>query len=151
MNPFHEKELKITANNRNLHYGFFINKEIIMGALNLKAKARLKRKKRIRKKISGTSLRPRLSVFRSSKHISVQLIDDQKGITLCQASTMEKAFKDLPKFDNKTSQATYIGKLIAERAKEKGIGKVIFDRNGFMYHGRVKAVSAGAREGGLEF
>jgi large subunit ribosomal protein L18 len=123
----------------------------MMGSLNLKKKARLKRKVRIRKKISGFSERPRLTVFRSAKHIYVQVIDDFLGKTLVSASSTEKLVKEHPKFESKIAMAAYIGKLIAERAKENGISKVVFDRNGFLYHGRIKAVSDGAREGGLDF
>jgi large subunit ribosomal protein L18 len=122
-----------------------------MGSLNLKKKARLKRKVRIRKKISGSPERPRFSVFRSAKHIYVQIIDDSKGKTLISASSTEKPIKEEQKFENKIAQATYIGKLVAQRALEMGISKVVFDRGGFLYHGRVKAVSDGAREGGLDF
>lgn len=122
-----------------------------MGSLSLKKKAHLKRKRRIRKKIVGTSERPRLSVFRSSKHISAQVIDDTHGHTMISASSMEKTVREQPKFDNKVAMATFVGKLLGERAIEKGIQKVVFDRNGFLYHGRVKAVSDGAREAGLEF
>lgn len=122
-----------------------------MGSLNKKQKARFKRKVRIRKKISGSSERPRLSVFRSAKHVYVQVIDDSIGKTLISASSTEKMVKEQPKFENKIAQAVHIGKLVAERAKEKGINKVVFDRNGFIYHGRIKAISDGAREGGLEF
>jgi large subunit ribosomal protein L18 len=122
-----------------------------MESLNLKKKARLKRKVRIQKKISGSAERPRLNVFRSTKHIYAQVIDDSLGKTLISASSMEKPIKEQPKFKNKVALATYIGKLIAERAKESGISKVVFDRNGFLYHGRIKAVSDGAREGGLDF
>jgi large subunit ribosomal protein L18 len=122
-----------------------------MGSLSLKKKAHLKRKKRIRKKIVGTPERPRLSVFRSSRHISAQVIDDTDGHTVTSASSMEKTVREQPKFDNKIAVATFVGKLLGERAIEKGIQKVVFDRNGFLYHGRVKAVSDGAREAGLEF
>lgn len=122
-----------------------------MGSLNLKKRARLKRKVRIRKKINGSAERPRLSVFRSTKHIYVQVIDDSLGKTLISASSTEKPIKEQPKFKNKVAMANHIGKLIAERAKENGISKVVFDRNGFLYHGRIKAVSDGAREGGLNF
>lgn len=122
-----------------------------MGSTNVKMQARLKRKQRIRRKMEGTQDRPRLSVFRSSKHIYAQVIDDTAGRTLVAASTMEKALKDKTDFENKISKAFYIGKLVAERAKGKGVSKVVFDRNGFMYHGRVKALSDGAREGGLNF
>ncbi|MES0445267.1 MAG: 50S ribosomal protein L18 [Desulfobacterales bacterium] len=122
-----------------------------MGSLNLRKKARLKRKKRIRKKLFGTQQRPRLSVFRSSKHIYAQVIDDTLGHTLITASSMEEAVKEQPKFDNKIAMANFVGKLLGERTIEKGINQVVFDRNGFLYHGRVKAVSDGAREAGLEF
>ena len=122
-----------------------------MGLLNLRKKARLKRKKRIRKTMVGTQQRPRLSVFRSSKHIYAQVIDDTHGHTLAAASSMEKAVKEQPEFDNKVAAASFVGKLIGERAIEKGVNKVVFDRNGFLYHGRVKAVSDGAREAGLDF
>jgi large subunit ribosomal protein L18 len=122
-----------------------------MGSLNLRKKARLKRKKRIRKKLFGTQQRPRLSVFRSSKHIYAQVIDDTLGHTLTTASSLEEAVKKQPKFDNKIAMANFVGKLLGERTIEKGINQVVFDRNGFLYHGRVKAVSDGAREAGLEF
>ena len=122
-----------------------------MGSLNLRKQARLKRKVRIRKNISGSSSRPRLSVFRSAKHVYAQIIDDSVGKTIISASSTEKLVKEQSKFENKIAQATYIGKLIGERALEKGISKVVFDRNGFLYHGRIKAISDGAREAGLNF
>jgi large subunit ribosomal protein L18 len=122
-----------------------------MGSANRRQALRLKRKKRIRKKLSGTEDRPRMSVFRSAKHIYSQIIDDTKGITLVTASTTEKEVIENQKFENKTAAATYIGQLIATRATEKGIKSVVFDRNGFLYHGRVKAVSDGARKAGLDF
>jgi large subunit ribosomal protein L18 len=122
-----------------------------MGSANRRQALRLKRKKRIRKKLSGTEDRPRMSVFRSAKHIYSQIIDDTKGVTLVTASTTEKEVIENQKFENKTAAATYIGQLIATRATEKGIKSVVFDRNGFLYHGRVKAVSDGARKAGLDF
>lgn len=122
-----------------------------MSSTNHKKRSRLKRKMRIRKKVLGTSERPRFSVFRSSKQIYVQIIDDTSGSTLVSASSVEKQVKDQSKFENKVALAHFIGKLAAERAKEKGLKKVVFDRNGFLYHGRVQAVSNGAREAGLEF
>ncbi|MCB9493922.1 MAG: 50S ribosomal protein L18 [Desulfobacteraceae bacterium] len=112
--------------------------------------SRYKRKVRIRKKISGTSECPRLSVFRSARHIYAQIVDDSKGQTLVSASTLDKELKGSD-FENKTAAAVKIGKLVAERAKAKGIEKVVFDRNGYIYHGRVKALSDGAREAGLNF
>ncbi len=122
-----------------------------MGSLNLRKKARLKRKKRIRKNLVGTQQRPRLSVFRSSKHIYAQVIDDGHGHTLAVASSLEKIVKEQPEFESKITVANFVGKLLGERAIKKGIKKIVFDRNGFLYHGRVKAVSDGAREAGLEF
>lgn len=122
-----------------------------MGSLDPRKKSRLKRKKRIRKNLAGTQDRPRLSVFRSTKHIYAQIIDDTCGHTMSAASSMEKTVKEQPEFENKVAVAAYVGKLLAERAIEKGVKKVVFDRNGFLYHGRVKAVSDGAREAGLEF
>lgn len=122
-----------------------------MGSLSLRKKARLKRQKRIRKRIIGTQERPRLNVFRSTRHIYAQVIDDSCGQTLVAASSMDQTFRDHPKFENKTAAANFVGKLLAERAMEKGIKQVVFDRNGFLYHGRVKAVSDGAREAGLRF
>lgn len=122
-----------------------------MGATELKRLARIKRRRRIRKRIKGTTSRPRLCVFRSAKHIYAQIIDDTRGLTLVSASSTEAEIKKKEKFENKVALATFIGKQVAERAREKGIQKVVFDRNGFLYHGRVKAVSEGARESGLEF
>ncbi|RLB85004.1 MAG: 50S ribosomal protein L18 [Deltaproteobacteria bacterium] len=122
-----------------------------MGKLNLKKKAHLKRKKRIRKHLVGTQQRPRLNVFRSSKHIYAQIIDDEHGHTLVAASSQEKIVKEQPELENKVATASFIGKLIGERAIKKGLKKVVFDRGGFLFHGRVKAVSDGAREAGLDF
>ena len=122
-----------------------------MGKLDLKKQARLKRKKRIRKHLIGTQERPRLNVFRSSKHIYAQVIDDEHGHTLVAASSVEKIVKEQPKFENKIAAADFVGKLIGERAVKKGLKKVVFDRGGFLFHGRVKAVSNGAREAGLDF
>ena len=122
-----------------------------MGATNPNKLSRLKRKKRIRKHLSGTDRMPRMSVFRSSKHIYAQLIDDVSGCTLAAASSMEKVVRDQPKFESKVALAEHVGKVLGERAIQKGVKKVVFDRNGFQYHGRVKAVSKGAREAGLVF
>ena len=125
-----------------------------MGSKNTKRQARLKRKKRIRRKILGTSERPRLRGFRSARHIYAQIIDDIDGRTLVTASSLEKDIQDnseLKAEKGKIAVADQVGKLVAERSEEKGIPRVVFDRNGFIYHGRVKAVSDGAREAGLEF
>ena len=121
------------------------------GRLNPRQEARLKRKKRIRKKISGSQERPRLSVFRSSKHIYAQVIDDLNGVTLVTASTMSPEIREQEKAKGKIEDAKRVGKIIADKAKAQGITRVVFDRNGFMYHGRVRALAAAAREAGLEF
>jgi large subunit ribosomal protein L18 len=124
-----------------------------MSSAQLRKQARLKRKRRIRKQITGTPERPRLCVFRSARHIYAQLIDDSRGRTLAAASSLEGALrqdKDTAA-GNKTAVASSVGKLIGERAIAQGVKRVVFDRNGFLYHGRVKAVSDGAREAGLEF
>lgn len=122
-----------------------------MGVLS-KAEARLKRKKRIRKKLIGTTERPRLTIFRSAKNIYVQIIDDTTSRTLAEASSLSRDIRSqiAGKGGNKEG-ALIIGKLIAERALEKGIKRIIFDRNGFLYHGRVKALADAVREHGLEF
>jgi len=109
---------------------------------------------RIRKKIAGTSERPRLSVYRSVSHVYAQVIDDSKGVTLVSACTIEKGKGqkgDKRPTGGNVASAKDIGKLIAERAKEKGIKKVVFDRGGYLYHGRIKALADAAREAGLEF
>lgn len=111
-------------------------------------KARLKRHTRVRAKISGTAQRPRLCVFRSNANIAVQIIDDIAGTTLVAASTLEKSFTEYG--GNKTA-ARELGKIIAKRALDKGIENVVFDRGGYLYHGRVLELAEGAREGGLKF
>jgi large subunit ribosomal protein L18 len=123
----------------------------IMSSTDPRRASRLKRKARIRKKISGTAEQPRLSVFRSARHMYAQIIDDTTGHTLVAASSVEKTFKEKSSFENKAAAANYVGQMVAERAKDKGIQKVVFDRNGFLYHGRIKALSEGARKAGLEF
>ncbi|MFP4556056.1 MAG: 50S ribosomal protein L18 [Bacteroidales bacterium] len=115
-----------------------------------KQKRRLQIKMRIRKKISGTPEKPRLSVFRSNKQISVQVIDDLNGVTLLSASSKVKEIAEKAKI-TKTEQARLVGKLVAKNAQEKGVSNVVFDRNGYLYHGRVKALAEAAREGGLKF
>ena len=112
--------------------------------------ARQKRVKRIRKKIVGTSERPRLRVFKSARHIYAQVIDDSAGTTLVSMSTIDKGFPEEDE-KGKTAAAKRVGILIAEKAKAAGITKVVFDRGGCLYHGRVKALSEGARESGLDF
>jgi len=115
-----------------------------------KNKARLKRHLRVRKKISGTNERPRLSVFRSSKHIYAQLIDDVSGVTLAAASTADKELSDIGNGGNVES-ARKVGELIAQRAKAKGYENIVFDRGGYLYHGRIQALADAAREAGLQF
>ena len=109
---------------------------------------RLKRHKRVRAKISGTAARPRLCVYRSNAHISAQIIDDVAGVTLASASTQEKDFEGIG--SNKAA-ARKVGALLAEKAMAKGITEVVFDRGGYLYHGRVSELADGAREGGLKF
>ncbi len=116
-----------------------------------KNKVRKKRHLRIRRRLFGTAERPRLNVYRSSKHIYVQLIDDMEGKTLAAASTLDPELKDEIKNGGNIEAATKVGELIAKRAKDKGISNVVFDRGGYLYHGRVKALADAAREGGLEF
>ncbi|MDQ0755493.1 MULTISPECIES: 50S ribosomal protein L18 [unclassified Arthrobacter] len=112
-----------------------------------KAAQRSRRQLRIRKRISGTAVRPRLVVNRSARHVFVQVVDDTKGLTVASASTLEA---DLRAFDgDKTAKAKRVGELVAERAKAAGIEAVVFDRGGNKYHGRIAAVADGAREGGL--
>ena len=111
-----------------------------------KREARMRRHRRVRGKIAGTAERPRLLVFRSNRGISAQLIDDDAGRTLASAS-----WQGLNASGSKTDQATVVGKALAEAAKKAGVERCVFDRGGYLYHGRVKALAEGAREGGLEF
>jgi large subunit ribosomal protein L18 len=113
---------------------------------------RKRRHVRVRAKVNGTSQRPRLNVFRSSAHIYAQVIDDTKGHTLVSASDLESEVRDRAGDGaNKTTRAKVVGEIVAERAKAAGISAVVFDRGGFLYHGRIKAVAEGARESGLTF
>ena len=112
---------------------------------------RERRKLRIRKKVSGTDTRPRLSVFRSARHIYAQVIDDVSGKTLAFASTLSKDLKGSLDEDDKTNAAKKVGALIAKICKSKKIDRVVFDRNGYLYHGRISALAQAAREAGLEF
>ena len=122
------------------------------GKLDKKVKARLRKKKHIRKKISGTPEKPRLVVFKSSKHIYAQLIDDTNHKTITGVSSLTKELQEnLTKVKTKVDVATVIGESIAKKAYDLKIESVIFDRNGFLYHGRIKAVAEAARKGGLKF
>jgi len=113
--------------------------------------AHLKRKTRVRKKIRGTTERPRLNVFKSARHIYAQIIDDATGVTLASASTVQDDAGDTLKYTGNIEAAKYVGAEIAKKAIEKNISSVVFDRNGFLYHGRVKALADSARENGLSF
>ena len=113
--------------------------------------ARLRRHARVRKHVVGTPERPRLNVFRSLRHIYAQVIDDSQGSTLVSASTVDREIEAQVQGLSKAEQAQVVGKVVAERAMSRGIKKVVFDRGGYQYHGRVKALADGAREGGLEF
>ncbi len=120
-----------------------------MKRTNSKKESRMRVRYAIRNKISGTSDKPRLAVFRSNKQIYAQLINDVKGITLASASSRDKSVEGNK--DNKTEQAAAVGKLIALNAKNIGVTTVVFDRGGFLYHGRIKALAEAARQGGLKF
>ncbi len=113
--------------------------------------SRQRRHLRIRRTVSGTPERPRLSVFRSLSHVYVQLVDDGTGRTLAAASTLDPEIRAQADAANKSEACKILGQLIARRAKERGLSRVVFDRGGYQYHGRVRAVADGAREGGLEF
>ncbi len=112
---------------------------------------RLRRRRHVRSRVFGTPERPRLNVFRSLKHIYGQVIDDTEGHTLAAASTLDPDVREQIEGMSKVEQARVVGKLLADRALEKGVTKVVFDRAGYKYHGRVKALADGAREGGLDF
>ncbi|HZK26471.1 MAG TPA: 50S ribosomal protein L18 [Thermoclostridium sp.] len=116
-----------------------------------KNKIRKRKHTRVRRKISGTAERPRLCVFRSAKHIYVQLIDDVSGQTLVASSTLDEAIKGKLEYAGNKAAAREVGKLIGEKAIDKGIKNVVFDRGGYLYHGRVQELADGAREAGLEF
>jgi large subunit ribosomal protein L18 len=120
-----------------------------LGAGSKRSVARSRRHSRVRKKVTGTAARPRLVVFRSTRHVEAQLVDDTAGKTLAAASTMEADVRSTE--GDKTAKAQSVGKLLGERAKAAGVTSVVFDRGGYRYHGRVAAVADGAREAGLEF
>ncbi|HNE90091.1 MAG TPA: 50S ribosomal protein L18 [Actinomycetota bacterium] len=120
-----------------------------LGSGSKRSVSRSRRHSRVRKKVTGTTARPRLVVFRSARHIEVQVVDDSVGKTLAAASTMEADVRAVD--GDKTTKAQTVGKLVGERAKDAGVTSVVFDRGGYRYHGRVAAVADGAREAGLEF
>jgi large subunit ribosomal protein L18 len=116
-----------------------------------KRQARIRRHIRVRKKISGTTKRPRLSVYRSLRHIYAQVIDDERGVTIAAASTLSPEIRDKINYGGNVEAAKLVGSLIAQKALQVGIKRVVFDRGGYKYHGRVKALAEAAREAGLEF
>lgn len=122
-----------------------------MGKNDLAREARLRRHRRIRQRVQGTGERPRLSVYRSLRHIYAQVIDDTCGHTLASASTLDPEVQGQLEGLNKSAQARLVGKVVGARVQAKGIKQVVFDRGGYLYHGRVKALAEGARESGLDF
>ena len=122
-----------------------------MGKPNKAQLARVRRHKRVRSRVVGTSQRPRLNVYRSLNHIYAQIIDDSQGHTLMSISSLDSSLRDTLADKTKTEQASEVGKVLAERAKQAGITQVVFDRGGYKYHGRVKALAEASREGGLQF
>ncbi len=122
-----------------------------MGKTNPRYMARKRRQARVRKRLAGSTERPRLNIFRSLNHIYAQVTDDTRGVTVASASSLETALKDQLQGKNKTEKAEAVGKLVAERALDAGIKEVVFDRGGFKYHGRVKALADASREAGLKF
>lgn len=122
-----------------------------MAKIHTKKGRRVMRHVRVRRKVGGTSERPRLSVYRSLNHVYAQVIDDSQGVTLAAASSLEQAVKERNADKRKTELAEIVGELIGQRAQQKGVSKVVFDRGGYKYHGRVKALADAARKGGLVF
>jgi large subunit ribosomal protein L18 len=122
-----------------------------MGKPEAKIQARKIRQRRVRRKVQGTLERPRLSVFRSAKHVYAQIIDDTANHVLVAASSLSKDFRVTGQSGGNVAGATLVGQIVAEKALQRGVQQVVFDRNGFLYHGRIKAVALGAREKGLQF
>jgi large subunit ribosomal protein L18 len=122
-----------------------------MNPQRAKEKRRFRRKRRVRKRIQGTADRPRLTVSRSLHHVYAQIIDDEAGVTLCEASSQNKGLRGSIPYGGNMAAAKVVGQTLAERAKDKGIEQVRFDRNGYKYHGRVKELAEAARQGGLRF
>ena len=120
-------------------------------ASDQRARGRTRRQERVRKNVLGTDIRPRVCVYRSNKHIYAQVISDDKGMTLAAVSTLSPDLADAVKQSKGVEVAKQVGRALAKVCKEKNITRVVFDRNGFLFHGRIKAVAEGAREGGLEF
>lgn len=122
-----------------------------MSSKDDKIRNHLRRKKRIRQKIFGTAMRPRLTIYRSLQHIYAQLVDDERGITMLGVSTLNKELKGKFKNADTIEAAKHVGALVAQKAREQNVHSVVFDRNGYLYHGRVKALAEAARENGLKF
>ena len=122
-----------------------------MATRDVKTRRRLRRKRGIRKRVHGTSQCPRLTVFRSARHIYAQIVDDDLGVTLCEASTRNKDLRDSIEYGGNIPAAKIIGAALAERAKAKGVESVCFDRNGYRFHGRLKGLAEATKEGGLKF
>ena len=123
-----------------------------MNISNKRLLSRIKKKARVRKKITGIAEKPRLTVFRSSKHIYAQVVDDSSGKTIVSCSTLDKEIaSSIKTYTGNKESATLVGKKIAERLKDKGISNIVFDRNGYIYHGRVKSLAEAAREEGIKF
>ncbi len=122
-----------------------------MGRIRSRQAARRQRHQRVRSRVAGNAERPRLSVFRSARHIRAQIVDDESGHTLAAASTLERELANAIEGVDKTARARVVGRTLAERAKSVGVTRVMFDRGGYQFHGRVRALAEGAREGGLEF
>ncbi|HEY3242633.1 MAG TPA: 50S ribosomal protein L18 [Phycisphaerae bacterium] len=122
-----------------------------MRVLEVKLERRRRRKLRVRKRVFGTSERPRLSIFRSLNQIYAQIIDDERGVTVCAAGSLEKGKPEKRRTGGNIAAAKAVGTALAERAKSAGVSKVAFDRSGYKYHGRIKALADAAREGGLQF
>jgi large subunit ribosomal protein L18 len=122
-----------------------------MNVSEARAESRRRIRSRIRRRVKGSGERPRLAVFKSGRHIYAQVIDDATGATIAHASSLDPSLKGEKKSGANRETATRVGTLVAERAKEKGIARVVFDRGGYIYHGKVKALAEAARQGGLEF
>lgn len=123
-----------------------------MAETNVRHRSRGLRRKRVRRKVTGTDARPRLSVYRSNKHVYAQVVSDERGRSLAAVSTLSAALKDsLGRKTATVAAAQHVGRLVAEKCREQGVSTVVFDRNGFLFHGRVRAVAEAAREAGLKF
>jgi large subunit ribosomal protein L18 len=122
-----------------------------MNRSELRTESRRRIRSRIRRRVKGSQERPRLAVFKSGRHIYAQVIDDRTGATIAHASSLDAALKSEKKLAANRETATRVGTLVAERAKQKGVARVVFDRGGYIYHGKIKALAEAARQGGLEF